>query len=248
MKKHYFFDMDGTLTPSRDKMSRDMRNAMEKLSWASVREIGDDRNDIVIVSGARQEQIQTQVGNGPWMVLAQNGNDAMSGLGGSVIWQHRLPWDLKYWIFRWIHESLYYTCEMREWQLWPITNLEDLVEDRGCQVSFSIIGHNAPLEEKLAFDPKGEKRKELLRDRPWTETRVEVAIGGTTCLDFFLAGHNKGGNIARFIEKMGWRREDCMYVGDQLYPGGNDHSVCGVIPTLEVRNPQETLEAIKAMI
>jgi len=69
--------------------------------------------------------------------------------------------------------------------------------------------------------------------------------GGTTGLDFFLAGHNKGVNVAHFIDRQKWNKEDCLYVGDALFPGGNDACVIGVIPTHAVGGPDETFEYIQ---
>lgn len=239
--------MDGTLTPSRQQISHDMLNRLTDLRIAPIRKIGmeADYNDIIIVSGASMEQIRNQIGGGPFSFLSQNGNVAESG---RLLWENKIPWDLKYWVLRWIYASLEYSCEHREWLTWPITNLEDLVEDRGCQVSYSLIGHHADLELKRAFDPDGTKRKEMLRDLPWMEKRIEVGIGGSTCLDFYLAGKNKGTNIAAFIERMGWDKEECLYLGDQLFEGGNDHTVVGVIPTQQVSGPDETLDVIKSLI
>lgn len=240
MKKHFFFDMDGTLTPSRSKMEAEMQRAFGELASFT---------DVVVVSGAAKNQIVSQMPNdsyGDYWVLAQNGNAAFSRKL-TPLWENVIPWDLKYWIFRWIHNSLYYNCECKEWTAWPMPT-EDLVEDRGCQVSYSMIGHHAPAEQKRAFDPDGRKRRQMLVDLPWTERRIDVVIGGTTCLDFFLAGRNKGANVARLADEMGWRRDECVYVGDQLYEGGNDNSVLGAMPVIETRDTKETLEIINKLL
>jgi phosphomannomutase len=241
MKKHFFFDMDGTLTQSRAPISDDMLGALQGLVSHPV------SADVVIVSGASLEQIDKQVGKVAnfCFKLAQNGNDAYS-TGHEELWRKTLPWDLKFWIFKWIYESLYYTCEMREWQTWPITNVEDLVEDRGCQISFSIIGHHAPIKEKRAFDPDHVKRKELLRDRPWTEPHILVAIGGTTCLDFYR--RNKGMNVATLMTEMKWKPEECVYIGDALFEGGNDESVMGVIDCMDTSGPENTIKIIEDIL
>ena len=80
------------------------------------------------------------------------------------------------------------------------------------------------------------------------ELGVDVVPGGTTCLDFFLRGKNKGYNVLRLIKKEGWLHEDCIYVGDALFPGGNDETVLGVIPTHAVKDPDETFAFVQSLL
>ena len=75
-----------------------------------------------------------------------------------------------------------------------------------------------------------------------------MRTGGTTTLDFTLKGKHKGFNIARFIEKMGWKKEDCVYVGDALFPGGNDETVIGVIPTKAIHDYHETYAYLASVL
>jgi hypothetical protein len=74
---------------------------------------------------------------------------------------------------------------------------------------------------------------------------VDVRPGGTTTFDFTIAGKHKGFNIMRLIEKEGWKKEDCVYVGDALFPGGNDETVIDVIATHAVNDPDETFRFIE---
>ena len=76
------------------------------------------------------------------------------------------------------------------------------------------------------------------------ELAIDVVPGGTTCFDFFLRGKNKGYNVLRLIKKKDWRNTECVYVGDALFPGGNDETVIGVIPTHPVQGPDETFAFI----
>lgn len=245
MKKHFFFDMDGTLTESRQSMKGGISGGGMTGAWEKLCE----SEDVVVVSGAERRQIQNQIPDGRYFMLAQNGNAAY-GPGGSTLWENKLPWDLKFWIYKWIHGTLEYSCEYADILTWPIgrEQMQDLVEDRGCQISYSLIGHHADAGIKRAFDPDQAKRNLMLKNFPWMETRVEVKIGGTTCLDFFLDGHNKGFNIMAFITRMGWSVDECVYVGDALFPGGNDESVFGVIDVVKVSNPQDTELIIRGII
>lgn len=185
-----------------------------------------DFNDVCIVSGAGKEQILSQIGDLRCYLLAQNGND-------TTFWTKLLTDKEREEIMAHIH------------QFGVIK--EDQLEDRGCQITYSLTGHHAPIEIKKAFDPDGEKRKYILKTYPLESDTIEVKIGGSTCLDYYPKGFNKGTNVAKFIEYMGWDKDDCIYIGDALFKGGNDETVIGVIETHQVKNHLETLEYLKTL-
>lgn len=183
-------------------------------------------NDVVIVSGASKEQMRSQVLNLEWKIMAQNGND-------TPLWTRHLYEHQK--------EEIQHHIN----QFAKIGN--DQLEDRGCQISYSFVGHHAPLELKKQYDPTRERRLKILTDYPFQSETVEVKVAGTTCLDYYPKGHNKGTNIAEFIKQMGWDKDDCLYIGDALFPGGNDETVVGVIPTKSVKDPADTLAFLKTL-
>lgn len=109
----------------------------------------------------------------------------------------------------------------------------------GAQISYSFVGHHADITLKKEFDPGGSKRREVLASHP-PPVGIEVRVGGTTCLDYFPYGLNKGFNVRKYASLRGWPMRECIYVGDALFPGGNDESVIGVMPTFPVQDPEET--------
>lgn len=236
--------MDGTLTRSRTVMTQEMMDVLDELRFAPIKKSDDvtaDKNDIIIVSGASMEQIEKQVPIANLCFkLAQNGNDGFA-TGHELLWSNTLTWLEKHDIFYWCWEMLHRMNTPRDKWL-------DAIQDRGCQVSYSFVGHNAPLEEKEAFDPDGSKRRSILEALPFltmSKTDIDVVIGGTTCLDFFRAGCNKGANVKRMIGEMGWIPDECVYIGDALFKGGNDESVMDVIETKTVSGPDEALKLLK---
>lgn len=230
MKKHIFFDMDGTLTPSRQAIQPNMEELLTRL--ARMR-------DVVIVSGAQDDQMARQIPRGtfPAIRLSQNGNVCM-GSARCPRWRNELTWRQKMEVFLWIERFRPYEIQ--------VDSMDDLVEDRGCQVSYSLLGHHAPLEKKRAFDPDGGYRRDLLRDFPFDSRTVKHAIGGTTCIDFYL--HTKGENVGRLVAEMGWLPGDCLYVGDALFDGGNDATVKGVVETLQVRDHNECARVVLELL
>lgn len=225
-KKHLFFDMDDTVTLTRTPMEDDVYEL-----YASV------PKDIIIVSGAHVDQIQTQVRNLPLFRLGQNGNQAIDPLG-ALLWEEQLDEIHTQKINEHIKQMLSHTTH-------TVSNPDDLVEHRGSQISYSLIGHHEETDVKRAFDPDQKIRKMLLKKVPFDHDDVEVKIGGTTCFDYFQKGKNKGHNVQKLIERMGWNSDEALYFGDSLFPGGNDETVIGVIDTIPVKNHRHTYDIIK---
>jgi len=232
MPKHFFFDLDNTLTRSRSHISPEHATVLQKL--ASVA-------DVIVVTGGRKSQIAKQLDPelaGKYYVLAQNGNEAAKK-DGEELWMRRPSEEQKKAVTSLVHE-------MKTHLNLSVTNENDLLEDRGCSIAYSTIGHNEEISKKEAYDPDHTKRLGLLDhfreevEKLREEHGIEVRTGGTTCLDFFHAGKHKGYNVAEFIDTMQWAKEDCLYIGDALFPGGNDETVIGVIPTQSVDDYHET--------
>lgn len=232
MPKHFFFDLDNTLTRSRTHIAPEHAVILQKLA---------DRADVIAVSGARKSQIENQLDpemKRLYYVLAQNGNEAYAK-DGTILWERKPSSAQK--------EAILALVEKMQRHLnLAVKDHADLVEDRGCSIAYSTIGHHENVAEKEAYDPDHKKRLVLLDlfcddvQKLRAEHNIEVRTGGTTCLDFFEAGKNKGYNLGEFLKVMGWQKEDSLYIGDALFPGGNDETVMGVIPTKSVANYDET--------
>lgn len=242
MKKHIFFDMGGTLTESRQVIDDEMTELLEKMRKGE--------RDLVFVSGAGLEQMHHQLKGEFGYYLGLNGN-VLEDEYGNIRWRNKLDWMQKLYVFTWINKATEYAAETLGIVPWPVKSAVDLVEDRGAQISYSLIGHHEDKDKKKAFDPDQSKRKLLLKQLPpfgFPGATMEVRIGGTTCLDFFLKGKNKGTNVDALIKREKWVRDHCVYVGTALYPGGNDWDVDGVIETIRTEGPAHTKQIIESMI
>ncbi len=214
-------------------------------------ELFDDlcrEKDVIVVSGGSATQIREQVTSrfdGLYFILAQSGNDAFDK-GGAELWNEPLTDG---------QISVIVECieAMKKYFNVSVKDENDLWENRGAQVSYSVIGFHENVEKKYAFDPSEEKRQAALKALPeelkkLELARVEVTPAGTTTYNFIPAGKHKGFNVARLCERENWKKEESVYVGDALFPGGNDETVIGVIPTQAVKNPDETFEFIKTIL
>jgi phosphomannomutase len=240
MQKHFFFDLDNTLTRSRSHIDPSHAPILAKLA---------DRADVIVVTGSHRNQTDSQLKpelEGKYFVLAQNGNQAVHR-DGTVLWERMPSPEQKAAIVALAQKMVAHLAL-------EVKDPNDLIEDRGSSVSYSTLGHHEDIAKKEPYDPDHSKRRALLEhfktdvDALRTQHNIEVRTGGTTCLDFFEAGKNKGYNIDEFLKIMQWQKDDCLYIGDALFPGGNDETVIGVIPTQLVKDYHATYEYLKGVL
>src|SRR3989344_2234746 len=117
MPKHFFFDLDNTLTRSRTLMATPHQEIFKEL----CRE-----KNVVVVTGGQLSQIQKQIPpsfNGKYFALSQSGNHAVAK-NGDILWTESFSSEQKTAILeliRAIHDKLALS----------VKDENDLVEDRG---------------------------------------------------------------------------------------------------------------------
>jgi len=125
----------------------------------------------------------------------------------------------------------------------------DVIEDRGGQITFSGCGQKAPLSIKESWDKDNSKRQKivsLIKDELFD---FEVKIGGTTSIDITPKGIDKAYAIGKIVEVLGCNKEDIIFFGDALFPGGNDESVKKTgVSVFSVDGPNETIVEISKYI
>ena len=137
-----------------------------------------------------------------------------------------------------------------EFQIQSMTSIEDQLQDRDSQITLSALGRHAPLELKRQFDPTGEKRMgwvEFLK-KHLDHTKYEMTIGGTTSIDITRKGLDKEWAIREFMKINNFAPEEVLFIGDKLYPGGNDYPASKVVDCIAVKNPEETLQKLKLFL
>jgi len=227
--KHFFFDMDQTIAPARQPILPEMYSLLNELP-----------HDIIIVSGQEVQKIMWQSKDLPSYTLGQNGNHA-TDIENNELWN--IPLDEAH------------RAEIMDHIQSIITILDhDLnhdwtpIEDRGSQITFSPIGNTAPVEHKVAYDPDRKKREALMAQIPFQSAELIVKIGGSTSLDYIHKDRHKGTNVQRLIDLMSWDKDECIYFGDGLYPGGNDEAVIGVIETVAVKDHNDTYSKLRELL
>ena len=113
--------------------------------------------------------------------------------------------------------------------------------DRGAQIAFAAIGIDASDESKKSWDVDKTKRKKL-RKTLWKKIPgFEILIGGRTTIDITRKGIDKAYGVRWLSKHLDIKPKEMLYVGDALYPGGNDSVVIPTgIRTISTSGPAET--------
>ncbi len=155
MKKLVVFDLDGTLAQSKSSLDAEMAALFNKL-LAIVK--------VSVISGGNWPQFQKQV----LSHLAEDErlkNLSLLPTCGTQFYQYEKGWkqlyaeDFTSEEKKKIISSLKQAIEqsgLKAKKTWG-----EVIEDRGSQITFSALGQEAPLEEKVKWDPDFTKRKKM---------------------------------------------------------------------------------------
>lgn len=250
-KKIIAFDLDGTLAESKRPITKEMAELVEELYKEKI---------VVVISGGTFKQFNAQ------FLPAFHKEDLASPFIKNLI---LLPTSGS--------QRYEYDQKKNEWKLTDIEIFEEeiknkarkvleriiasgkydipknpkgeYIEDRITQLSISALGQEAPIEEKKLWDPDQKKRQKikLILDKELPET--SIIIGGTTTIDILPKGFDKAKGLIRLLDKLGMTISDMIFIGDAIFPGGNDYSAYEAgIESIKVSGPTETKEIIKKWI
>jgi HAD superfamily hydrolase (TIGR01484 family) len=124
-----------------------------------------------------------------------------------------------------------------------------IIEDRGGQITMSALGQDAPLEAKRTWDHDFAKRKAIKAILTPLLPQYSVGMGGTTSIDITRPGIDKAYGIGKLTTVLGVPVKDMLFVGDALFPGGNDFPATRTgVACIKVRDPEETERVIEAVL
>jgi phosphomannomutase len=242
MKKLIVFDLDGTLAESKSAMDAEMAGLFAGL-LAVVR--------VAIISGGDLPQFQTQV---LAQLPARTKLDDLSLLPtcGTRFFQYDNGWqrlyaeDLSADQKKKIIDALNKAVD--ESGLKATKTWGEAIEDRESQITYSALGQQAPLDEKKNWDPDFVKRKKIKAILDPLLPDFAVNLGGSTSIDITLPGIDKAYGIRKLRDTLNVTIAEMIYVGDALFPGGNDYPVrsTGAL-CIQVRDPNETKRVIEAI-
>lgn len=132
----------------------------------------------------------------------------------------------------------------------------ECVEDRGSQVTYSVLGQDIVDElgkegvrRKEAWDPDNAKKNKLRDYIAPLIPEFEVRVGGVTSIDVTKLGIDKAYGMKKLAEMLKISQDEILFIGDRLQPGGNDYPVKAMgIDSLEISHWQETALVVEAIV
>lgn len=255
MPKLIFFDLDGTLTVSKSDLTEEMAGLLAQLL---------ERTKVCVVSGGALPQFLTQV-----VAHLPQGTHLehlyLEPTSGAALYEHvsgaAEPASAQAW--QKIYEeriseadaALITKAAQEGAEATGFINFKsrawgERLEYRGSQVTLSALGQQAPVYEKLKWDPDKAKRMliraEIQKRLPFG---YMAAMGGATSIDITKSGIGKAYGIHQLCERLTLPEPEALYVGDQLVAGGNDEAAFDTdVATKAVASPEATAALIRELL
>jgi phosphomannomutase len=228
----FLFDVDGTLTPSRQQIDPEFRNWFIDFC---------DSNDVYLVTGSDYPKTVEQVGIEICMSVKRIynccGNDVWEQGNNVKTSKWKIPLELK--------ELLKEELKKSKFPLRTGTH----IEERPGLCNFSIVGRECTLGERMMYikwDQQHQERKYLADLVNSNFKEITAELGGQTGIDIFEYGKDKGQVAKDFLES-----DNIYFFGDRMEPGGNDLPLAKKLKkesVYKVDSWKDTLRHLKGII
>lgn len=254
------FDMDGTLTPARKSISKEMHYVLHDLCR--------DNHLVCIVSGSPMHYIEEQLKLSQYdypsslVIMPCNGTQVYTQNESSKKYEMIYSLTMK--------DHLEQTSQLSDPYRELVTNILELqsyatrkykfpltgnfISDRGSMANWCMIGRDASHEDRATFtfeDKNNNLRKHLrecLRVRLDASDlhMIDLTLGGSTSIDIFPKGWDKTYALRHIDPAL-----KVWFWGDKCMPGGNDHALYQELQkhnrSFSVESPEETIASIEAL-
>jgi len=248
---NFVFDIDGTLTPSRQKMTNNMKELLLEL-------MNDWDNTVYFVTGSNIEKTMEQV---PMDILkrcrevfCESGSDVYfhdsnhEGLLGSESNYERhwdCPVELRNMLMNLLNDSQF-PNSMRT---------GNQIEIRKSMVNFSVIGRNAMVNERYVYtlwDKDKNERVEFARQIEEMFPELTANVAGEIGIDIHPKGRDKS-QVLPQIKRWEDGNKPIIFFGDKTEKGGNDYPLANALDpekdtVYQVNSWQDTYKILKKLL
>ena len=231
---NFIFDVDGTLTPSRQNMQKDFKIYFRKFI---------EKNNVWLITGSDYEKTIEQVGKEICEKVKAVHNCASNNIWENGKEVYELEWKLPKNIRTWL-------TFMLEKSEFPFRSGKH-IEERTGLVNFSIIGRNCTLGERkmyVRYDEDTDERKTIanLFNTEFKDLGVVAQVAGETGIDIMPMGADKR-QILNYVSS------PIIFFGDKTEPGGNDYPLALALKnkdnckTIQINNWEETKKELEEL-
>ena len=228
---NYIFDVDGTLTDSRQKIDPEF----EEFFLDFTR-----NNNCYTVTGSDYEKTLEQLGedvcNNLTYMFQCAGNCVYKN--GEMIYENdwKLPDSAAFWLLDKLHSSGFYRKTGRH------------LEHRPGMANFSVVGRNCNFEERVMYKEWDEHKKErqTIANEFKEKFNIDASVAGETGIDIYPMGSDK----SQVIE---WIEKPITFLGDMMQLGGNDYPLARALEmhvdcvSLQVKDWKDTQRILFAL-
>ena len=203
MNNKFIFDVDGTLTPSRDHINLDFA------IW-----FGDFclMNEVYLVTGSDKAKTVEQVG-----LDIYNKCERVYQCSGSDVWDAETNILKSGWTLPELARTFLISCEYES--LFSLRT-GNHIEQRSGMANFSVVGRNANAEQRakyVEYDTVKNERINIASAFNIMFPDLQATVGGDTGIDIAPRGADKSQILRDFKED-----DTIHFYGDAMFEGGND--------------------------
>ena len=218
MNKVFIFDVDGTLTPSRRKMTKEFQKFFKE--WVK-------KNKFYLVTGSDLPKLQEQM---DYLDIEAEG---IFTCCGNQMWRDdELIYDNKFELTSKLKNALEVILMSSQYP----HRYGNHIEDRGSMLNFSVVGRNCNLEQRQHYfewdTEKGERKKlSLFIKHKFPE--LDAVIGGQISIDIAPKGNDKSQVIDIIKQDYIPHVDEYIFIGDRTMEGGNDYPLAKVMKEMD---------------
>ena len=226
------FDVDGTLTPSREKIDENFEIWFKNFC---------KHNKVYLVTGSDYPKTQEQLGddllNYPVSVYCCSGSDVWNKGKRVKTSSWEIPESLVSNLNLWLKDSKF---KLRT---------GNHIEKRPGAVNFSIVGRKASFDERqeyIKWDIETNERVKIAQKINTLYPNIQATVGGETGIDIYPRGKDKSQILSDFD-----KNDFIFFFGDRMDVDGNDFPLADAIlksyrgATYHVKDWKHTFEILK---
>lgn len=203
----YIFDVDGTLTPSRQSMDTEFARWFEHFATHSA---------VYLVTGSDRQKTLEQVGSAVYnlsmTVYNCSGNDVWKQDQNIRTNDFKISDELRADLEQLLSESKFHAKTGRH------------IEERPGLCNFSIVGRNCSLEQRFLYTQWDEHKRERETIAEYLREKypgLKFQVAGETGIDITPVGADK----SQILKDFDLGNDHIYFFGDKMEYGGNDYEI-----------------------
>ena len=227
MDRIFIFDVDGTLTPSRQPMTEEFQKFFKQ--WIK-------KNKFYLVTGSDLPKLQEQ------MCMYDIEAEGIFTCCGNQFWLPNssvpiqsadLIYDNKFKVPRKLNKLLGTIMSNSQYPY----RYGNHIEDRGSMVNFSIVGRDCTQEQReeyFEWDKQSLERKIIAQAIKEKFPDLDAVIGGQISIDIYPKGNDKSQVLNVIEQERLVPPSEYIFIGDGIENGGNDYPLAELMDNTEM--------------